>query len=141
MRQRATVEHFHVAYTHLLRYGPNFELEPFVGATRMRFRYAAEPSVSGVRPVLNTSRTGVIGGITPRWRFNEWVAIELRVTGTNGSGMEGFTTDAGLLLSPIPNLSLRLGYSKREHSVRDDLSLTLVEVDAKGPTARLQFDF
>lgn len=141
LRQQATVGRGHVAYTHLLRFGPNFELEPFVGVARVNFRFSAEPATSPLRPALNDSRTGVIGGITPRWRLNEWLALELRITATNGSRMDSFSSDGGLLLSPLPNLSLRLGYSKREQTFYDDRSLSRVEVDARGPSAQLLLEF
>ena len=141
LRQQATVSRAHVAWAHLIRFGPYFELEPFLGVARVNFRFKAEPVTSLLRPTINTSLTGVIGGVTPRWRFNEWLALELRITATNGSGMESFSTDAGLLLSPVPNLSLRLGYSEREQTFHDDFSFRKIEVNARGPSAQLQLQF
>lgn len=141
LRQRATVGRVHVAYTHRLRYGPNFELEPFVGVARVELRYRAEPTNSALRPALNVAQTGVIGGITPRWRFNEWLALELRITGANGRRTDSFSSDAAVVLSPAPNLSLRLGFSEREQSARDEANTSWIEVRARGPSASLLFEF
>ncbi len=144
LRHEATLRQGYVAYNHLLRFGQSFELEPFVGATRVHLRVKTDTTSGTSVPVLDDWRTGVIGGVTPRWRFNDWLAIEARLSYFNASAWaHGQSYEAAVVLSPVPNVSLRLGYSERKHDVDAFVPGWYSEVDirARGPLATLQFDF
>jgi hypothetical protein len=146
--QVATVQQGHVAYNHRFRFGASsgsgFELEPFVGVARYNLRFRLEPSASTVRPEVNEWHSAVIGGVTPRWRFNPWLTLEARIEGLGGSRIDSRQVEAALVISPAPQLALRLGYADRRHSmdlVEPGTSWTRVELRARGPFAALQLEF
>jgi hypothetical protein len=141
VRQRATLRYGYIAYTHRLVFGPNFEIEPFGGYGRFNARFTAEPSVSALRPVVDESRRGPVGGLTTRWRFNEWLALEGRLIVLDAFGEDSNGVELALALRPVNNLSLRLGYSDREHVLLDRFGSTRVEIRARGPSATLMLEF
>lgn len=144
LHHEARLRQGYVAYNHLFRFGPNFQLEPFVGATRVHLRITTDTASGATRPMLDDWRTGVIGGVTPRWRFNDWLAIEARLSYFNASAWaHGQSYEAAVVLSPVPNVSLRLGYSERRHDVEAVVPgwYSEVNIRARGPLATLQFDF
>jgi hypothetical protein len=143
--QRATVQVAHLAYTHPFYFGGYFELEPFGGLASVKVRYRAEPAGSPLRPELATSRTALIGGITPRLRLNEWAAVEARfsIIPLSDSDVYGRSAELSAVLTPIPHLALRLGYAQRRHGAdfRADPGWTQLDVRSSGPFAVLQFEF
>lgn len=145
MGQSATIQLAHVVYTHPFYIGSYFELEPFGGVASLKARYRAEPSGSPLRPELNASHTSVIGGITPRFRLNEWVAFEARFSFVPliDSDVYGRSTELAAVLTPVPQLALRLGYSQRRYGAEfnTNSAWTQLDVRASGPFAVLQFEF
>lgn len=145
MGQRATVQLAHAVYTHPLYFGSYFELEPFGGVAQVKVRYRAEPANSVLRPELNTSRTSVIGGITPRLRLNEWMAVEARFSFVPRSDADvyGRSAEVAAVLTPVRQLALRLGYSQRRYGAdfNIDTGWTQLDVRSSGPFATLQFEF
>jgi len=55
----------------------------------------------------------------------------------------GQSYEAAVVLSPVPNASLRLGYSERHYDTDGNIPGWYSEVNlrARGPMATLQFDF
>lgn len=144
LRHKAQMQYGYVAYNHRLRFGEHFELEPFVGVARVYFKLRTTPGSGTAVTTMNDRHTGVIGGVTPRWRFNDWVAVEGRLSYLNASTWaSGSTYEAVVVLSPAPQVALRLGYSDRRHDIEPVVSGALSEVNirARGPVATLQFDF
>lgn len=143
--QRATVQVAHLVYTHPFRFGSQFELEPFGGLASVKLRYRATPAGAPAQE-LATSRTALIGGITPRLRLNEWAALEARfsVIPLSNSDVGGGSVELAAVLMPIPQLALRLGYARRSYGAdfqSDPNFTTQLEVGARGPFAALQFEF
>lgn len=146
LAQRATVQVAHLVYTHPLYFGSHFELEPFGGLASVKVSYRAEPAGSPLRPELATSRTALIGGITPRLRMNEWAAVEARFSliPLSDSDVYGRSAELAAVLTPIPHLALRLGYAQRRHGAdfrTDPGWTTQLDVRSSGPFAVLQFEF
>lgn len=144
LQHEARMQYGYVAYNHRLRFGEHFELEPFVGAARVHLKVQSVVASGGTVLALDSRRTGVIAGVTPRWRFNDWVAVEARLSYLNASAWaQGETYEAALVLSPAPQVSLRLGYSDRKHDVQPAVLgwYSEVNIRARGPMATLQFDF
>lgn len=139
VRQEATLRLAYVAYTHRFRFGESFELEPFAGMSRVSSRFTLEPAASGLRPSLRESRNTPMGGVAARWYFTEQWGVEARVVGL--ALFEARATDVALVLRPVPNLALRLGYSEREHVQEDGFGTSRVEVRARGPSAVLSLEF
>jgi hypothetical protein len=82
--------------------------------------------------------------LTPRWRFNDWLAVEFRFSAFNASAWAaGQSYEAAVVLSPVPQMSMRLGYSERKHDVTAFVPdwYSEVNIRARGPLATLQFDF
>lgn len=145
MGQSATVQLAHVAYTHPLYFGSYFEPEPFAGVAQVKVHYRAEPASSALRPELNTARTSVIGGITPRLRLNEWMAVEARFSFVPlfDTDVYGRSIEVAAVLTPVRQLALRLGYAQRRYGAdfNIDTSWTQLDVRSSGPFATLQFEF
>lgn len=143
--QEAVSQQIHLAYTHRLYFGSNFELEPFGGVAWFETKVNLTPAASPLRPGIALRQWGAIGGITPRWRFDPSLAIELRITGMGRDfRYSGVIYDAGLVWAPVQNLALRLGYAKRSYGgfIDDNGSGDVqLNVRARGPSVSLLFDF
>lgn len=141
LRNQATVQQLHVAYSHRFHFGPNFQLEPMGGLADVNLALKVKPTTAAVQPSDESRRTALIWGVTPRWRFNDKVAIEARILGLAGALVDGNSVDASLLLSPTPNVTLRVGYSDRSRYAYLPNSLSRLDIHVRGPSASLAFDF
>lgn len=145
LNNEVTVQLLHMAYTHRARWGSNFEFEPMLGGGRQGLRFKIDPTNSALRPEISRYMPVFVYGLTPRWRFNDTLALEGRVSGTvggsNGNLVRTYSFDAGLLVSPAPNVALRIGYSDRRLSAELTDSLSEVDVHVRGPAAALVFEF
>ena len=141
LRNEATVQQVHVAYTHRFHFGPNFQLEPMGGLADLNLALKVKPTTAPVQPSDESRYTALIYGITPRWRFNDKVAVEARITGVSGGLVHGNSVDASLLLSPTPNVTLRVGYSDRSRYAVQRNSFSDLDIHVQGPSASLAFDF
>lgn len=139
VRQRATLQMAYVAYTHRFHFGPSFQLEPFVGVSRIRARFTLEPVASTLRPSISESRNTPMGGVSARWFFTEQLGVEARVAAT--ALFDAHSTDISLVLRPVASLAVRVGYSEREHVQNDIFGTSRVEVRARGPSASLALAF
>jgi len=143
LRHEAQLRMGYVAYNHRFRFG-SFELEPFAGVTRVHLKVRTDTGSGRSIPTFDEVHTGALGGVTPRWRFNDWVAAEFRFGYFNaGAWAHGESYEAALVLGPVPQVSLRLGYSERKHDVEAFLPgwFSEVNIRARGPMATLQLDF
>jgi hypothetical protein len=145
--QKAKVATWHFGFTDRLYFGPAFEFDVGVGGMKADMDYELRPQsgVVGVQP-FGRSYTLPYGAITPRYRFGPYVAVEARLL---AAGLTDETEhrryDAALVLSPVPQLSLRLGYSNRRTRivVYSDPVFSSVDVTVRGsgPSASLRLDF
>lgn len=141
LRSEVLVEQTHLAYAHTFVFGPNIELEPMLGAAHFRFDARVEPTTSPAQQSLHFSQTLFYGGITPRWRFNDAVALELRAAGcVSPFSFDGSNIDLGVALRPEKHVALWLGYSWRDSGGRDGAN-SEVRARARGLSAALLFDF
>lgn len=144
VRHDARYSQYHVAYSPLIKLGSNVELEPFVGAAKVRLKLHSVASAGGAAIDLDESRNAAIGGITPRWRFNDWLAVETRIALTSGAWGSGQNVEVALALNPVPQLGLRLGYSDRRQKLEETFINAFsseVHLRARGPMATLQLSF
>jgi hypothetical protein len=145
MGQTATVRTAQVVYTHPFYPAEHFELEPFVGVANVKLRLRAEPASTTQRPELNAARTAVVGGITPRGRINEWLALEARFSFIPlvASNVYGRSIELAAVVTPVPSVVLRVGHSQRRIGIDFDTSASWTQLDvrARGPFANLQFEF
>ncbi len=145
LAQTATVQQVQLVYTHPLYFGDHFELEPFGGITQVGVRYRAEPTQSALRPEQKATRTTVVGGLTPRVRLNEWLAVEARFSFVPllDSDVYGRTIEVAGVLKPAPQLAFRLGYAQRRMGVdfNANSGWTQLDVRANGPFATVQLEF
>lgn len=145
LRHEASLQQFYVAYNHRFAFGSHLEFEPYVGVTHLWAKVFTTP-VSGNRVTAFDERgAGVTAGFTPRWRFNDRVAVEVRYNffdrrlGTTGSAYE-----AVLVLTPAEHVALRLGWTGRNHTFKERFVVDFsseIDVRTRGPMASLQFDF
>ncbi len=142
LRNEVTVAHAYLGYSHTFLFGRHLEMEPVFGVAHLRFDAKVQPTVSLLRPSTHYSKAVAFGGFTPRWRFNDLMALELRLT-WSGRSLDIATrnADLGLVLRPEKHVGLRLGYSWREGGWGTDFLSSEVSVRARGPSASLLFDF
>lgn len=145
--QRAKVVTWHFGFTDRFHFGPAFEFDLGVGGMKADMDYELRPQsgVVGTQPFAR-SYTLPYGAITPRYRFGSFVALEARLLAAGlTDDAEHRRYDAALVLSPVPQVSLRLGYSHRRTRIivySDPVFTSLdVTVRGRGPTASLRIDF
>jgi len=146
LAQSATVQQVQLVYTHPLYFGEFFELEPFGGITQVGVRCRAEPTQSALRPEQKATRTTLVGGLTPRVRLNEWLALEARFNFIPllDSDVYGRSIEVAGVLKPVPQLAFRLGYAQRRMGVdynANNSGWTQLDVRANGPFATVQLEF
>ena len=142
LRNEVTVAHAYFGYSHTFLFGRHLEMEPVFGVAHLRFDAKVQPTVSLLQPSTHYSRAVAYGGLTPRWRFNDLMALELRLT-WSGRSLDIATrnADLGLVLRPDKHVGLRLGYSWRDGGWSATPISSEVSVRARGPSASLLFDF
>ena len=147
LHQKAKVVASHFGFVDRFYFGPAFELDVGVGGMKLDVDYELRPEsgLIGTQPFAR-SHTLPYGTITPRWRFGPLLAIEARLAAagiTDRASHERL--DAGLVLSPVPQVSLKLGYSWRRTGIAswsDPLFNNVdVQIRARGPAATLRLDF
>lgn len=146
LRHDARLQQVYVAYNHRFAFGSHLEFEPYVGVTHVWAKLLTTlPSGTRITSV-DERGAGVTAGFTPRWRFNDVVALEVRYNffdtrlRTGGSAYE-----AVVVLSPTDHLALRLGWTGRNHTISENYPLSgitsEIDVRTRGPMVSLQFDF
>ncbi|MBL8286652.1 MAG: hypothetical protein JNL85_01590 [Rubrivivax sp.] len=144
--QKAKVAAWHVGFTDRFYFGPAFELDVGVGGMKLDVDYELRPQsgVTGTQP-FGRSNTLPYGAITPRWRFGAKVALEARLAAAANARAAHDRQDVALVLSPLPQLALRLGWSWRRTSVESwsDPVFDNVDLDirARGPAVSLRLEF
>ncbi|MBI5718917.1 MAG: hypothetical protein HZC37_14700 [Burkholderiales bacterium] len=145
--QQAKVVTWHFGFTDRFYFGPAFELDLGVGGMKADMDYELRPQsgVVGTQPFAR-SYTLPYGAITPRYRFGPYVALEARLVAAGlTDDAEHRRYDGALVLSPVPQVSLRLGYSHRRTRivVYSDPVFSSVDVTVRGqgPSASLRIDF
>jgi hypothetical protein len=145
--QEAKVATWHFGFTDRFYFGPAFELDLGVGGMKADMDYELRPQsgVVGVQP-FGRSYTLPYGAITPRYRFGPYFALEARLVAAGlTDNAEHRRYDGALVLSPVPQLSLRLGYSHRRTRIQvysDPIFSSVdVTVRGRGPSASLRLDF
>lgn len=149
MRYAMNWSQVHAAYNHRFRIIGRFvEIEPYVGVVGVQAKVQAT-SAAGVRvnPV-DVSRLGLTGGVTPRLRVNDHVALELRYNAMHtGFRLRGVSYEGVVVLRPVDTVALRLGWIGRRHVIEKFMEEglfpreTAFHVHSSGPFASLQFDF
>jgi hypothetical protein len=145
LRHEASLRQFYVAYNHRFGFGPHLEFEPYVGVTQVWAKVLTTPASGNRVTAFDERSVGVTAGFTPRWRFNDRVAVELRYNffGTR-LDTTGISYEAMLVLSPAEHVALRLGWTGRNHTISDNFPVGItseIDVRTRGPMASLQFDF
>lgn len=147
LQQQAKVVTWHFGFTDRFYFGPAFEFDIGVGGMKTEMSYELVPR-SGVvgRQPFAREYTLPYGAVTPRWRFGPHVAIESRLVAaglTDDAELRRY--DAAVVLSPAPQVSLRLGWSHRRTRLvvsSDPVFSSLdVTVRSQGPQASLRIDF
>ena len=145
LRHEARLQQLYVAYNHRFGFGPHLEFEPYVGVTQVWAKVlTTQPSGNRVT-AMDERGVGVTAGFTPRWRFNDRVAVELRYNFFDTRlRTTGISYEAMLVLSPADHVALRLGWTGRNHTIAERFIVGFtseIDVRTRGPMASLQFDF
>jgi hypothetical protein len=132
-----------VAYNHLFKFGSYFELEPSLGITYERALVHVKSRIQESRIITTEDNDFGVGlNIVPRFRANQYFAIEGKVGLVADAGGDGSATcHVALELSPIANIALRGGYYWRIQDI--DLADTQsdVEINFEGPLASVTLRF
>lgn len=146
LAQKAKVAAWYVGFTDRFYFGPAFELDVGVGGMKLDVDYELRPrsGVTGAQPFAR-SNTLPYGAITPRYRFGPNLALEARLAAAANARASHDRQDVALVLSPMPQLALRLGWSWRRTSIESwsDPVFDNVDLDirARGPAVSLRLEF
>lgn len=145
--QKAKVVASHFGFVDRFYFGPSFELDVGVGGLKLDVDYELRPQSGaiGTQPFAR-SHTLPYGTITPRQRLSPLFALEARLAVAGALDRAGHERlDAVFVVTPVPQASLRLGYSWRRTGITswsdpvfDYLDL---RIRARGPAASLRLDF
>lgn len=145
--QKAKVVAWHFGYTDRLYFGPSFEFDFSGGGMKLDVDYELRPQSGavGAQPFAR-SNTLPYGSVTPRWRFGPLAALEARLAAAGATDRaEHNRQEAALVLSPVPQLSLRLGYAWQRTTIKSWSDPLFDNVDlrirARGPAASLKVEF
>ena len=145
--QKAKVAAWHFGFTDRFYFGPAFELDVSAGGMKLDVDYELRPQsgVLGTQPFAR-SNTTPYGSITPRYRFGPALALEARIAAAGNVDRAGHDRqDAALVLSPMPQVALRLGYAWQRTAIGswNDPLFDNVElrIRARGPAASLRLEF
>jgi hypothetical protein len=142
LSNKVTVAHAYLAYNHTFLFGRHVEMEPTFGVAHLRFDAEAQSAASLTRQSKHYSRAVAYGSFTPRWRFNDAVALELRLAWSGRSfDIVNSNFDLGVVLRPEKRVGLRLGYSWRHGTWDSGYLASDISVRSRGPSASLLFDF
>lgn len=145
--QTAKFVSWHFGYADRFYFGPAFELDIGAGGMRLELDYSLRPQsgVIGTRTFARDFTLGY-GAITPRYRFSPYVALEARIVAAGEPAeVEQRRIDGAVVLRPVPQVALRLGYSSRKTTIETfgdgSFSSLDITVRSRGPTAGLRIDF
>lgn len=146
LQQKAKLAAWHFGYTDRLYLGPAFELDVSVGGLRLDVNYELRPQSGSVGPqTLSHDSTLAYGSVTPRVRFGPLLALEARIATAGNVDADHDRHDAALVLTPVPQVALRLGYAWQRTNVTlwsDPLFTNIdLRVRARGPMASLRIEF
>jgi hypothetical protein len=133
-----------VAYNHLVKLGPHFELEPSLGVTyeRLLLTTTGRLPYSGQRDTVDDKSFGMGLNFIPRFNVNQFVAIEGKVGFTIDEDSDtSLTRHMAIVLSPIPNIALRGGYYWRDQDVESHDGNSDFEIDFEGALASVTLRF
>jgi hypothetical protein len=144
--QKAKVAAWHFGYTDRLYFGPVVEFDIAVGGLKLDIDYELRAQAAPVGPLtLANAETLPYGSITPRYRFGPMLALEARIAAASNAESRHNRQDLSLLITPVPQLMLRLGYARQRTSMEvprvaffDGLE---VQINARGPAASLRLEF
>ncbi|MBL8279588.1 MAG: hypothetical protein JNL93_23175 [Pelomonas sp.] len=145
--QKAKVVASHFGFVDRFYFGPSFELDVGVGGLKLDVDYELRPQsgTTGTQPFAR-SHTLPYGTITPRQRLSPLLALEARLAVAGALDRAGHDRlDAMFVITPVPQASLRLGYSWRRTGIASWSDPVFDNVDlrirARGPAATLRLDF
>jgi len=141
LQNSATVKMAHIAYTHRFSFGSHFQIEPLIGAARVRLNLNVKPASTGASLHDDFGETFFLFGAMPRWRFNNWLAMEARFTMARVGATRYNNSSLGLLWNPVPSAALSVGYSERNYWQSGYAWTSDYDIKAKGPSASLVFSF
>ena len=132
-----------VAYNHLIKLGPHFELEPSLGVTYERVLITVQSRLPNAQPLMLDDKDFGIGlNFVPRFRVNQFIAIEGKIGAVVDEHSDtSLTRHMAIELSPIPNLALRGGYYWRDQEVESPEGYSDFDIDFEGPLASVTLRF
>jgi hypothetical protein len=140
LRNAATVQSAHVAYSHRFSLGQHLQLEPAFGLGLLDLNLQAQPSAPASMVSAHSQYTGGYVSFTPRWRFNDNWALEATVAYRAARGLAADDASRAVQLrwNASPQVGLRLGYVQHVYTENRG---PLYSVEASGVTGGLVLDF
>jgi hypothetical protein len=132
-----------IAYNHLIKLGPHFELEPSLGFTYERVLLTVQSRLPNTPPqIVDDKAFGMGLSFVPRFRVNRFIAIEGKLAGVIDEDSDtSFTRHIAVELSPIPQLALRGGYFWRDQDIESPEGFSDFDVNFEGPLASVTLRF
>jgi hypothetical protein len=140
---RVKIDHGHIGFNHLLKFGRFYEFEPMLGLSFDRMTMTAQGSAPG-SPLLTevVERWGALVAVTPRFNLNKYVGIEARISaGTDFKRSGVFGTNFSMLLRPVSGLTLKAGYYSRSQEIEPSRYASDLDAGLQGFNGGITFDF
>ena len=141
IKSTASVDHGHVAYNHLIKFSPSFELEPSIGLSYDKANIKVLGETDGKEIELSPHALGLTISIMPRWKFNEWVSLDARLRyGVSGDGDYTTLFNPSLTLNISNAVFLSGGYiERRQYFKTENASDNYLHFS--GPSAAIKIEF
>jgi len=132
-----------IAYNHLMKFGPHFELEPSLGVTYERLVVTTQSRLPNSQlQTIDDKALGLGLSVAPRFVLNDFIALEGKVGLTVDEDSDtSTTTNVALVLSPIPSIALRGGYYWRDQDVESIEGESDLEIEFEGFLASVTLRF
>jgi len=132
-----------IAYNHLMKFGPHFELEPSLGITYERMVITTQSRLSNSKAeMIDDKALGLGLTLAPRFVVNRFIAVEAKAgLMIDEDSDTAFTRHIGLVLSPIPNIALRGGYYWRDQELESVEGYSDFKTDFEGVLASVTLSF
>ncbi|HVY23492.1 MAG TPA: hypothetical protein VG962_09090 [Steroidobacteraceae bacterium] len=158
---QASVDHIHIAYERLFSFGGNFQLEPSLGIATDKVNVRTAGASTLLAPLLinvvslRQDLYGVALGVTLRWNFNKFLAVEVPVDyriefGSVGNVLNLFSdhyvgttliVSPSLAFCPGKNISLVAGYAYRQQNIETHRDQSNIDLGFGGANVSIRVRF
>jgi len=146
LQTTAQIDHAHIGYNYLMLIGNHFQLEPALGVSYDNVRLESVGLTSPAnRIAVTVHQYGLSIGITPRWSFNRYIAVEARIRAGIAINKDWNSSDTivlnpAIVLSPTPHIAISLGAVRRDQELSHNQYVEAAHSYVDGSDIDMRFD-